>query len=91
MKMSINRIVAFLLAITYSTFAFALDCNAVRDSAGEPFGKIMKSARRNIPGSDKQIVGRVVTSERGLASKQRVEGVSRSFFAKLALSLERLK
>ena len=32
MKMSINRIVTFLLAITYSTFAFAVDCNAVRDS-----------------------------------------------------------
>ena len=74
MKMSINRIVAFLLAITYSTFAFALDCNAVRDFAGEPFGKIMKSARRNIRGSDKQIVGRVVTSERGLASKLAAAG-----------------
>ena len=32
MKVSINRIAAFLLAITHSTFAFALDCNAVRDS-----------------------------------------------------------
>ena len=31
MKVSINRIAAFLMAITYSTFAFALDCNAVRE------------------------------------------------------------
>ena len=59
----------FLLAITYSTSAFAVDCNAVRDSAGEPFGKIMKPARRNISGSVKQIVGRVLASTRCLASK----------------------
>jgi hypothetical protein len=32
MKTSISRIVAFLLAITYSTFAFAVDCGAVMES-----------------------------------------------------------
>ena len=74
MKMSINRIVTFLLAITYSTFAFAVDCNAGGTIAGEPFDKIIKPARRNIPGSDKQIVGRVLASERGLASKPAAAG-----------------
>ena len=42
--------------------------------AGEPFDKIIKPARRNIPGSDKQIVGRVLASERGLASKPAAAG-----------------